>query len=65
MKITVAIASDHAGFEYKEMLKSHLEAKAIKVTDFGTYSDAPETIPISSGLRRIRLLGGSILSVSS
>ena len=32
------MASDHAGFEYKAILKSHLESKGIQVKDFGTYS---------------------------
>lgn len=33
----IAIAADHAGFEYKEILKKHLETK-YQVQDFGTYS---------------------------
>jgi len=36
IKIKIAIGADHAGFEYKELLKSHLEAYELK--DFGTYS---------------------------
>ena len=36
--MSIAIASDHAGFEYKGMLKSYLESKGIKVEDFGTHS---------------------------
>ena len=39
--ISIAIASDHAGFEYKVILKGHLEAKGLKVSDFGTDSDTP------------------------
>jgi ribose 5-phosphate isomerase B len=35
---TIAIASDHAGFDYKEILKTHLEVKGYEVEDFGTYS---------------------------
>ncbi len=35
---TIAIACDHAGYELKEYLKSHLEEKGIKVDDFGTNS---------------------------
>jgi len=35
-KIKIAIGSDHAGFEYKELLKSFLNDYEIK--DFGTYS---------------------------
>ncbi len=34
----VAIASDHAGFEYKEQLRSHLLKEGWKLTDFGTFS---------------------------
>lgn len=33
----IAIASDHAGFEYKEYLKKALEGK-FEITDYGTYS---------------------------
>lgn len=35
-KISIAIGSDHAGFEYKEMLKPFLDKYEVK--DFGTYS---------------------------
>lgn len=42
---TIGIASDHAGFEYKAVLKSHLEGKGIKVEDFGTDTDAPVDYP--------------------
>jgi ribose 5-phosphate isomerase B len=42
---SVAIASDHAGFEYKLVLKSHLESKGFKVQDFGTDSVAPVDYP--------------------
>ena len=45
MKTTIAIASDHAGVEYKAMLKSHLESKGIQVEDFGTYSADPVDYP--------------------
>lgn len=41
----IAMASDHAGFEYKVMLKSHLEEKGFKVEDFGTYTDTPVDYP--------------------
>lgn len=34
--ISIAIGSDHAGFEYKEMLKEYLKDYQLK--DFGTYS---------------------------
>lgn len=35
-QIKIAIGADHAGFEYKEILKSHLNTLELK--DFGTYS---------------------------
>lgn len=35
-KFKIAIGSDHAGFKYKEMLKSFLADQEVK--DFGTYS---------------------------
>ncbi len=34
----IAIASDHAGFEYKEVLRKYLAAQGHEVKDFGTYS---------------------------
>lgn len=43
--ISIAIASDHAGFEYKEAIKSHLESKEILIEDFGTYSTEPVDYP--------------------
>lgn len=35
-KLKIAIGADHAGFEYKEILKDYLTAYELK--DFGTYS---------------------------
>lgn len=34
----IAIGADHAGFEYKELLKKWLEQSGYTVKDFGTYS---------------------------
>jgi len=34
----IAIASDHAGFEYKEIIKKYLEQKEYEIIDFGTNS---------------------------
>ena len=42
---TIAIGSDHAGFKYKESIKSMLLAEGHTVRDFGTYSDAPCDYP--------------------
>lgn len=36
--LPVAIGADHAGYEYKEMLKSMLEANGWTVSDMGTHS---------------------------
>ena len=42
---TIAIASDHAGFDYKGILKAHLESKGLEVEDFGTHSADPVDYP--------------------
>ena len=42
---SIAIASDHAGFEYKTALKSHLELKGFNIEDFGAHSAAPMDYP--------------------
>src|SRR5687768_8523723 len=41
----IAIASDHAGFAYKEMIKRLLTFIGHEVRDFGTTSDAPVDYP--------------------
>lgn len=38
MAQTIALGSDHAGFEYKEKFKHFLEGQGIAVKDFGTHS---------------------------
>jgi ribose 5-phosphate isomerase B len=42
---TIAIASDHAGFAYKQKIKAGLLAAGHVVRDFGTDSDAPCDYP--------------------
>jgi ribose 5-phosphate isomerase B len=42
----IALGSDHAGFPYKEKIKSHLIALGHEVKDFGTESDAPVDYPL-------------------
>lgn len=34
----IAIGADHAGFDYKELLRTWLEQQGYEVRDFGTYS---------------------------
>lgn len=42
----IAIGSDHAGFRYKELIKTHLAAAGHEVTDFGTHSPEPVDYPL-------------------
>ena len=54
-KLKIAIGSDHAGFEYKEMLKEFLAE--YEVTDFGTHSldsvDYPDFAhPVASAVEK-------------
>jgi ribose 5-phosphate isomerase B len=42
---SIAIGSDHAGFAYKEAIKTALLADGHTVRDLGTYSDAPCDYP--------------------
>jgi ribose 5-phosphate isomerase B len=44
-KFTVALGADHAGYHYKEAIKSLLVAQGHAVRDFGTSSDAPCDYP--------------------
>ncbi|NOS90966.1 MAG: ribose 5-phosphate isomerase B [Cyclobacteriaceae bacterium] len=53
----IAIGADHAGFEYKELLKKWLEKNGYSVKDFGTYSsdsaDYPDFAhPVASGVEK-------------
>jgi ribose 5-phosphate isomerase B len=42
----IAIGSDHAGFRYKELIKTHLAEAGHEVTDFGTHSPDPVDYPL-------------------
>ena len=44
--MNIALASDHAGFAYKEMIKSFLITQGHNVKDFGTSSENPVDYPI-------------------
>ncbi|MFA6170592.1 MAG: ribose 5-phosphate isomerase B [Candidatus Margulisiibacteriota bacterium] len=41
----IALASDHAGFAMKELVKKHLQAKGLIVKDFGTNSEESVDYP--------------------
>ena len=41
----IAIASDHAGYSYKQLIKEWLASQGHQVTDFGTDSAAPVDYP--------------------
>lgn len=65
----IAIASDHAGYRYKEAIKRHLEGSGHEPIDFGTDSEAsvdypalirPAALAVSAGdCDRVIVLGGS------
>ena len=42
----IAIGSDHAGFAYKEQIKTLLASLGHEVRDFGTNSEAPVDYPV-------------------
>jgi ribose 5-phosphate isomerase B len=42
----IVLASDHAGFAYKEIIKKHLSGHNFDVEDYGTSSDEPIDYPI-------------------
>jgi ribose 5-phosphate isomerase B len=41
----IALGSDHAGFNYKEITKRHLESLGYTIKDFGTYDSNPADYP--------------------
>lgn len=41
----IALASDHAGFSYKERIRAHLESQGHDIVDFGTHSREPVDYP--------------------
>lgn len=46
----IALASDHAGFELKEKVKTYLRKKGFEITDFGTNSKESVDYPLFSFL---------------
>jgi len=66
MKNTICIASDHGGFETKEIIEKHLLSKGYVVKDFGTHStysvDYPDFIhPLASAVENGEFPLGIIL----
>jgi len=62
----IAIACDHAGFEYKEKLVEYLRNEGNEVKDFGTYSpesmDYPDTVhPLSVAVENGEFETGIVL----
>jgi ribose 5-phosphate isomerase B len=49
----IAIGADHAGFQYKELLKQHLAELGHDVQDFGTHST--ETVDYPTFIRPVAL----------
>jgi len=45
MSLKIAIASDHAGYQYKSIIKAHLLSKGYEVRDFGTDSEESVDYP--------------------
>ena len=44
--MTIAIGSDHAGFQYKERIRAFLAGLGHQVKDFGTWSEEPVDYPL-------------------
>ena len=56
-KKIIALGADHAGFEYKEMVKNYLESEGHEVRDMGTHSkdsvDYPDFIhPVADSIEQ-------------
>ncbi len=67
---TIAIGSDHAGFEHKEALKKWLENNGYSVKDFGTHSldsvDYPDFAhPVADAVEKNEVDSGMLLCGSA
>jgi ribose 5-phosphate isomerase B len=67
---SVAVGADHAGFEYKEHLKSWLVSHGYSVKDFGTYStdaaDYPDFAhPVAAAVEKKEFQFGLLLCGSA
>jgi ribose 5-phosphate isomerase B len=54
----IALASDHAGFDYKSLVFSHLQSLGHTPVDFGTDSTAPVDYPDFIGLAAAAVAAG-------
>jgi ribose 5-phosphate isomerase B len=67
---TIAIGSDHAGFEYKEMLKHWLSNNGFQVTDMGTHTadsvDYPDFAhPVANAVEKYQAEKGILICGSA
>ena len=46
MSLILALASDHAGYQYKKKIREHLESQGYRVKDFGTDSEESVDYPL-------------------
>jgi ribose 5-phosphate isomerase B len=65
----IAIGSDHAGYAYKELIKTHLLDQGYEVRDFGTDSEEPVDYPrfirpVAQGVARGEFPMGIVLGGS-
>ena len=44
--VSIALGSDHAGFQLKEAIRKELSQKGYKIHDFGTHSPEPSDFPV-------------------
>jgi ribose 5-phosphate isomerase B len=70
MMTKIAIGADHAGFEYKEILKKWLQTNGFTVKDFGTHSaesaDYPDFAhPVASAVEKNEFELGLLLCGSA
>jgi ribose 5-phosphate isomerase B len=56
---TIALASDHAGYDLKEIIKEHLSVRGVKAVDLGT--DSTESVDYPDYARKVceAVLAGS------
>ena len=54
----IAIASDHAGFEYKKILSAKLVAEGYSIADLGTHNTEPSDYPDHAAAMAKSILSG-------